>query len=70
MGDLVLHKICHQKEVRDFGVTFSAVAIEINSFFLDVFSKTSSFTLYLYVSRGFLLDSMFELLSILSKKVP
>ena len=64
MGDLVLHKICHQKEVRDFGVTFSAVAIEINSFFLDVFRG------FVYVSRGFLLDSMFELLSILSKKVP
>ena len=46
-------------------MTFSPGAIEINLFALDVFTKTVSLALHLYVSRGFSLCSMFELLSIL-----
>ena len=54
---------------KRFGVTFSPGAIEISSFSLDVFTKTVSLALHLYASRGFSLDSIFELLLILSKKV-
>ena len=45
-------------------MTFSPDAIEINSFSHDVFTKTVSLALHLYVSRGFSLNSIFELLSI------
>ena len=45
-------------------MTFSPGAIEINSFSHDVFTKTVSLALHLYVSRGFSLNSIFELLSI------
>ena len=51
--------------VRDSGQTFSSGAIYINSFSHDVFTKTVSLALHLYVSRGFSLNSVFELLSIL-----
>ena len=50
--------------VRDSDLTFSPDAIEINSFSHDVFTKTVSLALHLYVSRGFSLNSIFELLSI------
>ena len=49
--------------VRDSGTTFSLGAIEMNSFSQDVFSKTASFVLDLYASRGFSRHSVFELLS-------
>ena len=51
--------------VRDSVLAFSPGAIEINSFSHDVFTKTVSLALHLYVSRGFSLKSMFELMSIL-----
>ena len=46
-------------------MTFSPGAIEINALSRDVFTKTVSLALHLYVSREFSLNSMFELLSIL-----
>ena len=52
--------------VIDSGLTFSPGAIEINSFSHDAFTKAVSVALHLYVSRGFLLNAMFELLTLSS----
>lgn len=53
--------------VRDSSITFPTSDIEMIFFSQGVFTKTVSFALHLYLSRGFLRHSVFELLSKLSE---